>query len=142
MNDVLVQNWNKIVQPEDTVYHLGDFAFGTIGNVTHFRSQLNGNIHLVRGNHDKSLGRLEKIFGVGKVHNELSFMGPDDKWLWLTHKPRSQGAPSFEQPLGWHLHGHVHGEWVRRGNAINVGVDVWGFQPVSLEELLAAKESP
>ena len=26
MNDRLIDNWNQVVKPNDTVYHLGDFA--------------------------------------------------------------------------------------------------------------------
>ena len=28
MNDMLVENWNNVVTDDDTVFHLGDFAFG------------------------------------------------------------------------------------------------------------------
>lgn len=28
MTEVLVENWNSVVGPTDTIYHLGDFAFG------------------------------------------------------------------------------------------------------------------
>lgn len=33
--------------------------------------------------------------------------------------------------------GHVHQNWLKRGNNINVGVDVWDFAPVSLEEVIS-----
>jgi calcineurin-like phosphoesterase family protein len=35
----------------------------------------------------------------------------------------------------WLLHGHVHDAWKVRGCQINVGVDVWGWRPVNLEEI-------
>lgn len=28
MNEALIENWNKVVSDDDTVFHLGDFAFG------------------------------------------------------------------------------------------------------------------
>ena len=28
MDKTLIKNWNSVVKKEDTVYHLGDFAFG------------------------------------------------------------------------------------------------------------------
>jgi calcineurin-like phosphoesterase family protein len=37
----------------------------------------------------------------------------------------------------WLLHGHVHDEWKINGRMINVGVDVWDFTPVSLDEIEA-----
>lgn len=32
--------------------------------------------------------------------------------------------------------GHVHNSWLKRGNNINVGVDVWDFRPVSLDDVI------
>lgn len=32
--------------------------------------------------------------------------------------------------------GHVHQNWLKRGNNINVGVDVWDFTPVKLETVI------
>lgn len=28
MNEALIENWNLVVSEDDTVFHLGDFAFG------------------------------------------------------------------------------------------------------------------
>ncbi len=42
-----------------------------------------------------------------------------------------------------HLFGHVHGNWRGSTNAVNVGVDVWDYYPVSLREAAAhAKTLP
>lgn len=46
MNNTLIQNWNSIVKPEDTVYHLGDF-----GDIV-YREYLNGRIILLIGNYE------------------------------------------------------------------------------------------
>ena len=34
-----------------------------------------------------------------------------------------------------HLFGHVHNQWMGSRNAVNVGVDVWGYVPVTLKEI-------
>lgn len=34
-------------------------------------------------------------------------------------------------------HGHVHERWACNGRMVNVGVDVTGFRPVSLDEVAA-----
>lgn len=53
MNKDLVNNINKTVLPDDTLYHLGDWSFGGIDNIWKFRKQINcRNIHLILGNHD------------------------------------------------------------------------------------------
>ena len=62
MNRTLIKNWNDRVKPEDTVFVAGDFCFknsaggkpgeGMIHKAEYYRSQLNGNIIFVKGNHD------------------------------------------------------------------------------------------
>ena len=52
MNLTIVANWNDIVQPDDDVYHLGDFVMNDIDAGIELIKQLNGRIHLIRGNHD------------------------------------------------------------------------------------------
>ena len=50
---VLIENWNNKVQPQDVVYHLGDFGFGTPDDLRKIAAKLQGKIHFIRGNHDK-----------------------------------------------------------------------------------------
>lgn len=99
MNKTLIENWNNLVGEEDLVYHLGDFAMGEKKNVQIITKQLNGNIVLIRGNHDRSKKWLEDQ-GFYKVYNELKI----GKYL-LTHKPRTHRLP--EGLIN--LHGHCHG---------------------------------
>lgn len=33
------------------------------------------------------------------------------------------------------LFGHVHGQWMGSRNAVNVGVDVWGYVPVPIRDI-------
>lgn len=40
-----------------------------------------------------------------------------------------------------HLFGYVHGNWRGSANAVNVGVDVWDFAPVSLRDAAARGRS-
>lgn len=61
----------------------------------------------------------------------------------LCHFPTSgdhgdvERFPEFRpQTDGWLLHGHVHEAWQRCGMALNVGVDVCGFAPVSAERVI------
>lgn len=47
----LIENWNSVVGLDDTVFHLGDFCFGGAPKWKEIRSQLNGHIILIVGNH-------------------------------------------------------------------------------------------
>jgi calcineurin-like phosphoesterase family protein len=53
MDEQLIGNWNSIVQPEDTVWHLGDVALGPRERWASRLGRLNGHIFLVPGNHDR-----------------------------------------------------------------------------------------
>src|ERR1039458_7684061 len=42
MNEAMIQRWNERVQPNDTIYHLGDFSFGTQSQNNSVLSRLHG----------------------------------------------------------------------------------------------------
>ena len=48
----VIQNWNSVVQPDDTVYHLGDVMLNDNDHGMECLRQLNGTIIIVPGNHD------------------------------------------------------------------------------------------
>jgi calcineurin-like phosphoesterase family protein len=60
MNEIIVHNWNALVRPDDTVYHLGDVALGPIEDSLKYISRLNGNITLIVGNHDRMFPPMQK----------------------------------------------------------------------------------
>jgi len=157
MDEVLIENWNKVVTPTDTVYHLGDFMMGQRDTALVYRQRLNGKIILVMGNHDVgkhhySEGGVRSTTATvvkGSLHTALAGAGFDEVChnkhiivnglhLFLSHVPDMNFAPSAETAI--HLCGHVHGSWTRVGPIINCGVDVCGLRPMSLEELLAQPE--
>ena len=45
-DEFIIDNWNKTVTPEDTVFILGDFG------KTSYMERLNGKKFLIKGNHD------------------------------------------------------------------------------------------
>ena len=51
MDGAIVKRWNERVTPQDRVYHLGDFAFD---DHDPYLELLNGQKHLILGNHDDS----------------------------------------------------------------------------------------
>lgn len=144
MNETLLTNWNAKVKPQDTVYFLGDFAFADQTKVRSFLEQLNGNIYLCRGNHDKPLNSLHKYFT--DVFDLRTIKVPDEtiaggiRPVVLCHYP----LLSFDRQRygAFMLHGHVHStknelSGVKR---YDVGVDANNFTPVSFEEIRAFLE--
>jgi len=129
MNRVLIEKWNAKVSPRDTVYFLGDFAMGPIHRWKDFYKVLKGEKILIRGSHDRNAKFMKEDVGFTEIHEKLEVdLGEHGIWL-LQHEPMKTS-----QKL---LHGHVHQHWRRLGEwMINVSVDVWDFQPVTIEEML------
>ena len=115
---VLIKNWNNVVGIEDDVYILGDISWYNTTKTLEILKQLNGHIHLIRGNHDhKHLKNreLQSMFVEITDYKELHIPGTDDKknsnGVVLCHYP----IPCFNHHYyGWcHLYAHVHNsfEW-------------------------------
>ena len=54
MNRAIINNWNSVVSPTDTVFVLGDFALGKIVDTLQHGLMLNGDKILISGNHDRT----------------------------------------------------------------------------------------
>lgn len=135
MNIDLMAKWNETVSKDDTVYHLGDFSFNPIMQ----HDFLNGNIILIRGNHDRN--KCIKLFE--NVYDYLTLqVGPYK--CFLSHEPVGVGDQKFwkhdwTKQAQWHdayICGHIHEKWKTNGKNINVGVDVNNFTPVSESQLI------
>ncbi len=132
MNAAIVDRWNETVEPGDEVWHLGDFAIRERPDaVAQFLARLHGRKHLVTGNNDPpETTRLESWESV-QPYIEIT---AESVSLVLCHYPfrtwRGMGK-------GWiNLHGHCHGRLKPQPRQFDVGVDVWGFRPVTLGEIL------
>ena len=156
MNKALIDNHNAIVKSDDLVYHLGDFSMSN-KVVPEILSQLNGSHILIPGNHDtchpgnkKNKDKEATIreylsFGFKEIHIEMEMNIPEIGLVKFNHLPYND--PTYEDHRYDHLkpkptgedylfHGHVHNSWKRRGNMINVGIDVWNYRPVSIPEIV------
>ena len=155
MDRSLICNWNEVVGKDDIVYHLGDFSLDF--NITRqVVPLLNGQIHLVCGNHDachssnRGAGAyLRKYLAAGfaDVVEEADIAIGSER-VRLCHLPyydpfdEDERLPEYkpEDDGSWLLHGHVHCRWKSRDRQINLVVDVWDFYPVSLPQIAALIE--
>ena len=141
MNEDMILKWNERVNPEDWVYYLGDFAMHR-RTVEKIRPRLNGQICLIRGNHDcKESDNLLVTMPGGR--QQQAFVWVKDVYMlkyhemeiWCSHYPHLSWPKSFHGSVS--AHGHIHNN-VDYSNLnlrlVNVGVDVWGFYPVTFEE--------
>ena len=137
MNETLIDNWNSVVNKEDTVYVVGDFSFGSMTQTTEVFNKLKGNRILVQGNHD-SRPTLKQPWRA--IDKQLRVKWKD-KIFWLTHYPTKSWDLSYHG--SYHLFGNVHsrGEYWAEGLSCDVGVDFWDFKPVSADTLVELFES-
>jgi len=144
MNETMVNNHNKVVNPDDRVYFLGDVAMSK--KYLPILNRMNGRKVLIKGNHDKeSLNTYAQYFD--DVRGSHQFDG-----MILTH------IPIHPQSLGrWgtNVHGHLHSnkvlmkdppkgdEYEVKPNGpedsryICVAMEQIDYTPISLEELKA-----
>ena len=142
MDSAMVEIWNMVVGPKDTVWHLGDFSLGPRGTAERIFRRLNGSIHLVRGNHD---GDDVRSCGWASVHDMHSFRIDGTKVV-LCHYPMLSWPGSAHNRDGRvasiMAHGHVNGS---PGNPRvphldpcrqDVGVDMRAYAPIAAETLI------
>lgn len=145
MNYEMTRRWNTTVAPDDLVYYLGDFAMGDVEAWPGFCQRLNGTKILLRGNHDKGQEQMLEV-GFTYVHENI-VVDIDGQRVWMNHYPIDntldrRGYRRPVAPAAWDIAvcGHIHQHWKVRDNCVNVGVDVWDFKPVSLQQVRDALE--
>ena len=134
MNEVLIQRWNEVVKPKDTVYHLGDFIWSSsIIKIKEICDRLNGKKILIFGNHDDKKQLLNSgCFSQCFSYYDFKFK---DKFIVLSHYPMEVWNKKHHGAV--HFHGHCHGTLERIiPNRFDAGVDSHNYYPISLEEKL------
>jgi calcineurin-like phosphoesterase family protein len=135
MDAAMIKNWNETVKQDDEVYHLGDFVFvKTYTKALEILVRLNGRIHFVWGNHDNDELKTSAVFNSSQYAAEIEL---DGHHITLCHYPMAAWNHSHHGSLMFH--GHTHGSTPKIPNRFDVGVDVCGFKPVTLQELLASQ---
>ena len=146
MHEALISKWNAKVKPDDDVYLLGDVSFKCPNPpmLVSTLNKLNGNIFLIKGNHEKDVMKNAEVrarFTWIKDYYELDVPDKDVKGgfqkICLFHFSQRSWNGSFRG--GWHLFGHSHGNldsepW---GLSFDVGVDSHNYEPISYDEVKA-----
>lgn len=144
MNQALITNWNVIVDKDDIVYILGDFAFASWTKIKGILKQLNGDKILVRGNHDHNWSDKDealKYFCKIVDYEELTYRGYN---FVMFHHPIACWNGMERGSI--HLYGHIHSsshnlpEGFNRKQSYNVSVDTNHYKPVSLDWIIDIKE--
>ena len=137
MNEAMIDRWNAVVKPDDTVVHLGDIAMSNPTRLREIMNKLNGEKILVKGNHD----RLKLSVYADIFRDVRSFIRPNHQKIVFTHIPlHPDSVPLF----CINVHGHIHEKTVMAvfSNEIpdlkylNISVERTDYTPVSNEWII------
>lgn len=137
MNELMIQRWNEAVKDDDTVYHLGDFAYPP-KNEHHMTfdeigARLKGKKILIRGNHDrermKETEKGQEIFNhwMWDFYSDYEELKYGKTRIMLFHYPIDTWRNAHHGAL--HFHGHVHcnssqpGQKFYKPHRFDMGVD-------------------
>lgn len=143
MDQVMIQNFNKVVSPEDVTIHIGDF--GVYDRV----KELNGEHVLIVGNYERDDIQKE---GLSAVHQKVLKAGflemypsqfldipsssKEDEHcivkLFLVHEPE-KCLYDYDLRYSMNLFGHIHGRQKIKKYGIDVGVDAHFFYPIDCD---------
>ena len=132
MNAAILHRINHAVRPDDTLYHLGDFAFGNKDEIPALRARIScKNVHLIMGNHDqhyvKKRPELFEGFSSISYYKEIRY---NKLLISMCHYPL--GSWNEIGKGGINLHGHCHSNYTRTvGRQMDVGFDAIGM-PINI----------
>jgi calcineurin-like phosphoesterase family protein len=130
MDAAMVLRWNEVVGQKDTVWHLGDFSLRNSAVAVKFLERLNGQVHLIWGNHDSNQVRKLPRWASSQVYAEITL---DGTRLVLFHYAMKVWNRCHHGAL--HFYGHSHNDLPGDSASCDVGVDAWDFRPVSLTQI-------
>lgn len=140
MNETQLTRFNEVVGPNDVVYILGDVTLGLIENSLEYLKQLNGEIHIIRGNHDTD-ARVEVYKSLGWTVEWADVIHWKKYCFYLSHYPTitaNVDDRGFAQRI-FNLHGHTHQTdnfCYNTPYVYHVGVDSHAGYPVSADQII------
>ena len=140
MDEAIIKNWNDVVTDNDDVYILGDFCFKS-KNPEMYLKQLKGKLHLIIGNHDGVILKNRRLREYFVEIKDILTITDKGKRIVLCHYPLCEWPGYFRDTL--HFYGHIHNNEENMSfkimktipNAYNVGVDIIGFAPQTVDQI-------
>lgn len=150
--EYMVQEYNKLVKPQDTVYFLGDISSKNTVADKFFKNIVKSRRVLICGNHDNRLGAKFWLKHFDDLRGCYNLSQSEDRTNYLlTHIPvHSDSKGKFKRCI----HGHIHSQQVRKKFPIvdeygypstaseldpwykNVSVEVIGYRPLNFDEIV------
>jgi len=131
--ETIIANWNRLIQPEEIVFHVGDLALGKKEKIEGLVPLLNDQLYLMRGNHDRRSNGYYQRLEITLVPDPYRMDHPSGWTLIFSHRPI---VPLETGVLN--LHGHIHNSVAPELGArhVNLCVEVRDYRPWRLGEIL------
>lgn len=145
MCEQVIENWNKVVQPGDIIYNLGDISLSNVDAAIPYLRRLNGNQIWIRGNHDTE----NKILKILKACPNIELLSDDwnaayatvlkyGKWsFYLSHYPTITGNhEEWRKVVNLCGHSHTKDRWADWDKSCyHVEMDAHGCWPVHIDDI-------
>ena len=139
----IIKNWNEVVSPQDEVYLLGDIMLGDNNYGIKCLQQLNGKIHIIRGNHDSEtrIALYKTCANVVEVCDAKQ-LKLGKHYFFCCHYPTITDNYDDDKPWAQHLinlFGHTHQQakfYNDNPYMYCVGLDAHNNYPVKIEQII------
>ena len=141
----IIRNWNSIINSYDDVYILGDLILGNTESGIKKIKQLNGNLHIIRGNHDTN-NRIKEYF---KIDNIKSYLGYSNilkykKYIfYLSHYPSitsnyDEDKQLYKQIINLCGHSHCNDRFqdMEKGLIYHCELDAHNCKPILIDKII------
>ena len=161
MEKAIIENWNRVVKPNEKVFCLGDFSwFHSRHEIKKIVNRLNGKIYMILGNHDKE--EAFELCDTEKLHicSDITYLylrpeinNIDDRFetncytIVLSHFPQLCYSQS-EKNNTYNFFGHIHsrkdqpmiefGEPIKllKQRQYDIGMDRHDYTPIDFFDIL------
>ena len=143
-NETIIRNHNEVVAPNDIIWFCGDAMLGENPDYgIECIKRLNGQIHMIRGNHDTNIKvrrYLEECPNVVEAGLYATMIKKGKYSFYLSHYPTMVGSLENSKNRLWNLAGHTHSKDKFENITVkcyNVAMDAHNCYPVLLDDIVA-----
>lgn len=139
----IIRNWNNVVSEDDNVYVLGDLMLGDNEYGVNCLRQLNGQLHVVYGNHDTDVRKqlYAELHNVVEICGHAAMLRYRKYSFYLSHFPTMTGNLEKENlhQCILNLSGHTHSRdkfYMDLPYVYNCALDAHNNAPVLLDDII------
>lgn len=142
-DNAVISNHNSVVAPNDIVWFCGDAMLGSNQEYgLECISRLNGQIHMIRGNHDtdQKVAKYLTLPNVVEAGKWADMIKKGKFSFYISHFPTHVGDVALSRNLLWNLAGHTHStDKFENGlhKVYNIALDAHNCFPCLLDDIIA-----